>query len=100
MKPLNPPPALPTAVANVPSPLLMVPMVLVSLPIMRIVTMATLNRKFLKALGVDEDKIDAIIEAHTDVTSVLVKERDEALSKAGDIEKLTRERDELKQKVT
>lgn len=62
--------------------------------------MATLNRKFLKALGVDEDKIDAIIEAHTDVTSVLVKERDEALSKAGDIEKLTRERDELKQKVT
>lgn len=61
--------------------------------------MATLNRKFLKALGVDEDKIDAIIEAHTDVTSVLVKERDEAQAKAGDIEKLTKERDELKQKV-
>lgn len=61
--------------------------------------MATLNRKFLKALGINDEQADAIIEAHTDVTSVLVKERDEARTKNGDSEKLTAEVEKLKQAV-
>ena len=35
-----------------------------------------LTRKFLTALGVDADKIDEIITAHTDTVEALKEERD------------------------
>ena len=45
-----------------------------------------LTRKFLTALGIEESKIDEIITAHTDVTSVLKKERDDFRDKAETLE--------------
>lgn len=36
-----------------------------------------LTRKFLKAMGIEEDKIDQIIEAHAETTDALKAERDE-----------------------
>lgn len=65
-----------------------------------------LTRKFLKALEIDDDKIDQIIEAHTDVTNALKEERDgykASADKLADIQKelddVTKERDALKQKA-
>ncbi len=36
----------------------------------------SLTRKMLKAMGIEDDKIDQIIEAHTDVTEALKEDRD------------------------
>lgn len=41
-----------------------------------------LTRKQLKAMGIDEDKIDLIIEAHTESTDALKQQRDEYKAKA------------------
>ena len=41
-----------------------------------------LTRKSLKAMGIDEDKIDLIIEAHTESTDALKQQRDEYKAKA------------------
>lgn len=49
-----------------------------------------LTRKFLVALGIEEEKIDEIITAHTDVTNALKKERDdykESAEKLADVQK-------------
>lgn len=43
-----------------------------------------LTRKFLSALGIEAEKIDEIISAHTETTDALKKERDDALA---DVEK-------------
>ena len=50
------------------------------------------TRKMLKALGIEEDKIEQIMDAHTEVTNALIAERDEA--KAA-IDKLAKVQDEL-----
>lgn len=62
-----------------------------------------LTRKFLKALEIEDEKIDQIIESHTDVTDSLKKERDgykADAEKLADIQKqledITKERDALK----
>lgn len=55
-----------------------------------------LTRKFLKSLGLDEDKVDSIIEAHTESTDALKKQRDEAADKIAELESITKERDSLK----
>ena len=55
-----------------------------------------LTRKFLKSLGLDEDKVDSIIEAHTESTDALKKQRDEASDKIAELESITKERDSLK----
>ena len=62
-----------------------------------------LTRKFLAAMGIEADKIDEIIEAHTETTNALKKERDDAKTEAAtyktDAGKLTdvqKELDELK----
>lgn len=57
------------------------------------------TRKFLKALGIAEEAIDSIMDAHTEVTNALVAERDAARNAAPDVAKLTKERDELKEKL-
>ena len=49
-----------------------------------------LTRKMLKAMGIEEEKIDEIIEAHTEVVDSLKKERDtykEDADKLTDVQK-------------
>lgn len=56
-----------------------------------------LTRKFLTALGIDAEKIDEIIEAHTDTVNALKEERDNYKADAEALPAVTRERDELKE---
>lgn len=49
-----------------------------------------LTRKFLKALGLEEDKIEQVIDAHTETVDALKKERDgfkESADKLADVQK-------------
>lgn len=55
-----------------------------------------LTRKFLKALGIDEDKIEEIITAHGDTVAALKTEIEQAKSSAEGLEAVTKERDALK----
>ena len=54
------------------------------------------TRKFLKALEIDEDKIEQIIDAHTEVTSALKEARDEYKADAEKLAKVQKELDDLK----
>lgn len=58
-----------------------------------------LTRKFLVALGIEAEKVDEIIEAHTDTVNALKKERDDARAEAqtykADAEKLPTVQKEL-----
>ena len=58
-----------------------------------------LTRKFLKAMGIEDEKIDQIIEAHTESTDALKEERDSARADAdkykADAEKLPAVQQEL-----
>ena len=56
-----------------------------------------LTRKFLTALGIDAEKIDEIIEAHTDTVNALKEERDNYKADAEALPVVTKERDELKE---
>lgn len=65
-----------------------------------------LTRKMLKALSIEDEKIDQIIEAHTETTDALKSDRDkykEEASKVADLQKeiadLTSERDALQKKA-
>lgn len=51
-----------------------------------------LTRKFLSALGIEAEKIDEIISAHTETTDALKKERDDALA---DVEKYKADSEKL-----
>ena len=62
------------------------------------VTMA-LTRKLLKSLGLEESAIDTIIDAHTETTDALKKQRDDAIAEAGTVQAITQERDQLRQQV-
>ena len=55
-----------------------------------------LTRKFLKAMGIEDEKIDQIIEEHVTVTDALKKERDEARADADELPKVRKELDDLK----
>ena len=55
-----------------------------------------LSRSFLKSLSLTEDQISAIIEAHTDVTSGLIADRDRYKADAERLPALRQELDELK----
>ncbi|MBO4697090.1 MAG: hypothetical protein J5643_07430 [Lachnospiraceae bacterium] len=55
-----------------------------------------LTRKMLKGLGIEDEKIDTIIEAHTETVDALKKERDTYKESADKLEAVTKERDELK----
>lgn len=56
-----------------------------------------LTRKFLKALGIDEDKIDEIIAAHGDTVTALKEEIEQAKQAANGLDAITKERDKYKQ---
>ena len=50
----------------------------------------SLTRKMLKAMGIEDEKIDTIIEAHTETVDALKKERDgykESADKLADVQK-------------
>lgn len=56
-----------------------------------------LTRKFLSALGIEAEKIDEIIEAHTDTVNALKKERDEYKDSHEKLPDVQKELDELKE---
>ena len=58
----------------------------------------SLTRKMLKAMGIDDEKIDQIIEAHTEATDALKKDRDGYKAYADKLSAVQKELDELKAK--
>lgn len=56
-----------------------------------------LTRKFLQAMGIEADKIDEIIDAHTEVTSSLKQERDSFKADAERYQATKEELDNLKE---
>ena len=58
-----------------------------------------LTRKFLAAMGIEADKIDEIIAAHTETTEALKKDRDSYKEKALQVDALEGERDKLKDQL-
>lgn len=56
-----------------------------------------LTRKFLAALGIESEKIDEIIEAHTDTVNALKNERDEYKEDAEKLPALQAELNDLKE---
>lgn len=58
-----------------------------------------LTRKFLAAMGIESDKIDEIITAHTDTIEGLKRERDAFKEQANSVDSLTAERDALKAEI-
>ena len=58
-----------------------------------------LTRKLLKSFGLDDAVIDSIIEAHTESTDALKKQRDDALAEAAKVEALTKDLNEAKDKL-
>lgn len=57
-----------------------------------------LTRKMLKAMGIEEEKIDQIIEAHTETVDALKADRDSYKKDASALKDVQRELDELKAK--
>lgn len=57
------------------------------------------TRKMLKAMGIEDEKIDQIIEAHTDVTDSLKKERDGYKADAEKLPEVQKLYDDLKKEV-
>ena len=55
-----------------------------------------LTRKLLRSMGIEDDKIDQIIEAHTETVNALKDERDEFKDAAEKLPKVQAELDELK----
>lgn len=55
-----------------------------------------LTRKFLNALGIEEAKIEQIIEAHTETVDALKEERDKYKADADKLPGVTKERDDYK----
>lgn len=58
-----------------------------------------LTRKFLKALGIEEDKIEEIITAHGETVAALKDEIDKAEQSAKDSAAADQERDKLQKRV-
>lgn len=57
-----------------------------------------LTRKMLKAMGIEEEKIDQIIEAHSETVDALKADRDSYKNDASKLKKVQEELDELKAK--
>lgn len=55
-----------------------------------------LTRKFLAALGIEPDKVDEIIDAHTETVNALKKERDDFKADAEKLPGVQQELDDLK----
>lgn len=57
-----------------------------------------LTRKMLKAMGIEEEKIDQIIEAHTETVDALKADRDSFKEDASKLKDVQKELDDLKAK--
>ena len=55
-----------------------------------------LTRKFLSALGIEAEKVDEIIEAHTDTVNALKEERDKYKKSHEELPAIQKELDDLK----
>lgn len=55
-----------------------------------------LTRKMLKAMGIEDEKADQIIEAHTETTEALKKQRDQYKADADKLPDVQKELDDLK----
>ena len=55
-----------------------------------------MTRKFLKAMGIDEEKIEQIIEAHTETVNALKEERDNFKADAEKLPNVQKELNDLK----
>lgn len=58
-----------------------------------------LTRKALATMGIEDDKIDQIIEMHTETVNALKEERDKYKTDAGKLETVQKELDEVKSKA-
>lgn len=58
--------------------------------------MASLSRKFLSGLGIEEDKVELIVEKHAEVVNEIKTERDEYKEKAEQLPAVEKELAELK----
>ena len=58
--------------------------------------MASLSRKFLAGLGIDDDKVDLIIEKHSEVVTEIKTERDNFKEQAEKLPSLEKELSDLK----
>lgn len=58
-----------------------------------------LKRNFLQALGIEDDKIDEIIEAHSETVNGLKDERDQAREKAKEADTLKAELEDAKKTI-
>lgn len=58
-----------------------------------------LTRKFLSAMGIEEDKVDEIIQAHTDTVNGLKEQRDALKADAEKLPEVQKELDELKKQA-
>lgn len=58
-----------------------------------------LTRKLLKSMGIEDDKIEEIIEAHAETVTALKDERDAAKADADKTAEVIKERDSLKQQL-
>lgn len=58
-----------------------------------------LSRKFLTAMGIDEDKVDEIIKAHSETVEALKEDRDSYKEKAGKYDKAKSDLDEANRKI-
>lgn len=58
-----------------------------------------LSRKLLKSMGIEDEKIEQIIEAHTETVDALKEERDGYKAQAEKVPGIQRELDELKETV-
>lgn len=58
----------------------------------------SITRKMLKAMSIDEEKIEQIIEAHTETVSAIKAERDDFKVKAEKLENVQKELDKIKER--
>ena len=58
-----------------------------------------LSRKFLSALGIEEDKVDEIIKAHSETVEALKEERDGYKDKADKYDKAVKDLDNAKKQI-
>lgn len=61
--------------------------------------MSRVTRKFLAALGIEAEKVDQIVEAHSADMNEIKTERDTALEAAKGIEEVTKQRDKLQKEL-
>ncbi|MDE6780860.1 MAG: hypothetical protein K2J40_05305, partial [Ruminococcus sp.] len=60
----------------------------------------SLTRKMLKAMGIEDDKIEQIIDAHTEVTDALKTERDNYKTEIEKLAEVQKNLDEANKKIT